>query len=367
MGTIILFIAILVLLVLVHEWGHFYAAKKLGVRVDEFGIGFPPKLFGKKVGETEYTLNLLPLGGFVKIWGENPEDMADVPEEERGRSFVAQARWKQAIILFAGVAMNVLLAWVLYTIAFFIGVPAVVAEDTPEAAVAALTITAVLPESPAAEYLIPGDKILSIAQGEQTLQTLTPTGISNFTAQSSVETPLLFTLQRGNEELSFDITPTEGLFAEDPQRMGTGIATGLVTFETYGITAPFAAAQRAGEDIVMIVVGFGTLISGLFTGNQEVLSQVAGPVGIAGMVGDAASLGVVWLVLFTGIISLNLAVLNLLPIPALDGGRLVIVAVEAVRRKALNPRIVGTVHVVSFLLLIALMLLVTAQDIIRLF
>ena len=367
METILLFIGVLILLVLVHEWGHFYAAKKFGIRVDEFGIGFPPKLFGKKVGETEYTLNALPLGGFVKIWGENPEEVAELSEQEKSRSFGAQAKWKQAVVLSAGVAMNVVLAWILYTAGFFIGAPTVVAEDSPMAKNARLTITTVLPESPASEHLLPGDIITNIYVGNATLTQKTPSAVSALTAQGSKETPVNFSISRGEELHTFSIVPQKGLLAEDDARAVTGISTALVTFESHGIRAPISALARVWEDTWMIVTGIGTLIAEAFTGKNELISQMAGPVGIASMVGDAATLGAVWLLMFTGIISLNLAVLNLLPIPALDGGRLVIVGIEAIRKKALSPRVIGIAHSISFLLLLVLLVFVTIQDIDRLF
>ena len=120
--SIIIFLIILLVLVLVHEAGHFFLAKRFGIRVDEFGFGFPPKLFGKKWGETEYTLNLLPLGGFVKIFGETPDD-ENINGPDSARSFVNKAKWKQAVVLVAGIAMNFLLAWVLFSFGFMSGLP----------------------------------------------------------------------------------------------------------------------------------------------------------------------------------------------------------------------------------------------------
>ena len=137
--SIVIFIVILLVLVLVHEFGHFFTAKRFGIRVDEFGFGFPPKLFGKKLGETEYTFNLLPLGGFVKIFGENFEeadfvevgfldkDKASAPD--LSRSFVHQKKWKQALVLVAGVLANFLLAWLLFSIGFMSGLPTSVGND----------------------------------------------------------------------------------------------------------------------------------------------------------------------------------------------------------------------------------------------
>ena len=120
--SVIIFLIILLVLVLVHEWGHFFSAKKFGIKVEEFGFGFPPKLFGKKYGETEYTINALPFGGFVKIFGENPDE-ASISGPEASRSFINKPRWQQAIVLFAGVFMNLVLAWILFSIGFISGMP----------------------------------------------------------------------------------------------------------------------------------------------------------------------------------------------------------------------------------------------------
>ncbi|HET8574918.1 MAG TPA: site-2 protease family protein, partial [Candidatus Paceibacterota bacterium] len=132
MFTLIIFLVILFVLVLVHEFGHFTVAKLFGIRVDEFGIGFPPKLLGKKVGETEYTLNLLPLGGFVRIFGEDPNEKSD-DEKEQKRTFYMQPLYAQVLVVIAGVVMNFLLAWVLFFIVFLIGTPSV-ASSVPKGA-----------------------------------------------------------------------------------------------------------------------------------------------------------------------------------------------------------------------------------------
>jgi regulator of sigma E protease len=389
MFGIILFVIVLVLLIVVHEWGHFYAAKKMGVRVDEFGIGFPPKIWGIKKGETEYTINALPLGGFVRIWGENPEDVENLSEEEKKRSFIAQKRWKQAIILFAGVFMNVVFAWFLYTIAFLIGVPSFTEAEDVRAGKAELTIMSIKEESPAENVLLVGDKIKSVSfdilNTEGNVNTpetetypsfslvhtestpLAPQNLSDFIADIPSGIPLTLSIVRGGEEEDIIIIPRSGVVEDDEERNALGIGMALLFTERYTFSAPLEAFSRIIRDTQMIVFGLGSLIVGIFEGEKELLSQVAGPVGIAVLVGDAFHLGIAWLLLFTGIISLNLAVLNLLPIPALDGGRLVIVGIEAVRRKNLNPRIIGMINGVSFILLILLMVLVTIQDIGRFF
>ena len=166
--SILVFLLILFVLVLVHEFGHFIVAKKTGMRVDEFGIGFPPKLFGIKKGETEYTLNALPIGGFVKIFGEDAVDAEESPD--RDRSFVAKNKWAQSAVLIAGVTMNILFAYVLFVVVLALGVQSVVSEvDATENA--RLVITNVLSESPAAiASLEPGSVVtnLEAAQGANT-------------------------------------------------------------------------------------------------------------------------------------------------------------------------------------------------------
>jgi len=173
--TILIFLAVLFVLILVHEWGHFITAKKTGMQVDEFGIGFPPRLVAKRMGETEYTLNLLPIGGFVRIVGENAEDIAKGEEgSSNPRSFVHKPKWAQALVLVAGVAMNVIFAWLLYVVVFMVGVPTVVDEQMATDA-AVLTVTSVLPGSPAADAgLVVGAEVTGVVRGEDTLDTLTP-------------------------------------------------------------------------------------------------------------------------------------------------------------------------------------------------
>jgi regulator of sigma E protease len=162
--AILIFIIILLVLVLVHESGHFFVAKKFGIRVDEFGFGFPPKLFGRKYGETEYTLNLLPLGGFVKIYGENPDE-ENTTGADASRSFVNKPKWQQALVLFAGIFANFLLAWLLFSIGFMSGLPTSVGSEPTgyKLSNVNLVVMSVSPKSPAQlAGLKTGDKIISI-------------------------------------------------------------------------------------------------------------------------------------------------------------------------------------------------------------
>lgn len=364
--SILVFLLVLFVLVLVHEWGHYIVAKKTGMRVDEFGIGFPPTLWSKKVGETVYALNAVPVGGYVKILGENGDGDEELSESDKSRTFSARPKWAQALVLVAGVTMNVLLAWVLLALIFMIGVqkPVTEAEAGPEAK---LLVNSVLPGSPAFERIEIGSEIVAIkTAGGEEISSLTPSAFVDFIGSQSGQ-EFSITTRIGEETNSIKITPAKNLIAEEPDKAILGVGVALVEEERY---LPHMALWKGGEQTIRltwdIIVGVGSLIGGIFVGQAD-LSDVAGPVGIVGYVDDAVALGFTSILFFTAIISLNLAVINLLPIPALDGGRLIFVAIEAVIRRPINPIWSARVNTVGFLFLIGLMLLVTASDILKLF
>lgn len=365
--SVLIFFAVLFVLILVHEWGHFIVAKKNGIRVDEFGIGFPPKLFGIKKGETEYTFNSLPIGGFVRIYGENAEDAAHDAEKGKdvSRSFVAKSKWVQAAVLIAGVAMNVFFAWFLYSAVYALGVPTQVDEASagPEAR---LVITEVF-EGPASEAAIPvGATIVGLAAGEASSEALTPTAFSEFTKTHGNDT-LEVTYTLGEETVTKDLTPQIGIIESDPDRPAVGVALALVdNVRMPAHIAVWEGLRSTGNTLKNIVTGLGTLLYQSIQWKADI-SQVAGPIGIVGLVGDAAQFGFANLMLFTAFISLNLAVINLLPIPALDGGRLVFVAIEAIRKKPVDPVWFARVNFVGFAFLMLLMLAVTVSDISKFF
>lgn len=367
---ILIFLAVLFVLILVHEWGHFFAAKRTGMRVDEFGIGFPPKLASYQKGETKYSLNALPIGGFVKIYGEDAlvegENPLEVQNPDRHRSFTARPHWAQAVVLVAGVTMNVLFAWLLFVAVFLLGVPTVVDEATATAD-ARLMVTSVVADGPAAEAGVPvGATITGLTTEGASLETFTPSTFKAFTetAEGSV---LAVTYTVDGVESMAVITPRTGIVAEAPEQYAIGVALGMVDMTQYGLVS----ALKEGS--VTTITSLGAITTGLHhlltdaVIGQADFSQVAGPVGIAGMVGDAATIGLTSLLMFTAIISLNLAVINMLPFPALDGGRLILVAVEALWRKPLNPIWVMRLNTVGFGLLLLLMITVTYNDIVRLF
>lgn len=363
--SIIIFLLVLFVLVLVHEWGHFIVAKKTGMRVDEFGIGFPPKLFSLKKGETEYTFNALPIGGFVKIWGENYADAAEAEKagENIDRSFAARPKWAQALVLVAGVTMNILFAWFLFSLTYMIGFPTAVDEAVATDS-AELYITQVIKDGPAAA-IPPGAVVTVIESSVGQVENPTPTEFSNLINLTAPEEVKL-TYKYKDQTFTAELTPVQGLIEKDKERFAVGTALAMVEV----VRQPFFTSVINGlsstwNGFLGITKGLWSLISQAFTGQAD-FSQVAGPIGIVGMVGEAASFGLTALLSFTAIISLNLAVINLLPFPALDGGRLLFVAIETATRRQIPPEWAGRVNLAGFAILMLLMIAVTYNDIVRL-
>lgn len=362
--SVLIFLAVLVLLILVHEWGHFIVAKKTGMRVDEFGIGFPPKITGIKKGETEYTLNWLPIGGFVRIWGENYEDNdEESADKDRSRAFSSRPKWAQALVLMAGVTMNVIFAWFLFSITFMIGVPTAVDESSVSED-AQLMVMGTMPDGPAKD-LPAGAVITEISSGEQVVSDPLLSEFSAFVDSNAPEA-VFVTYKLQDEVSKIEINPTQELDANNPERYLVGAQLVLVEDRS----SPFFTAIADGftatiNGLSAICVGLWSLVSDAVVGSAD-FSQVAGPVGIVGMVGDAAEYGITALLTFTAIISLNLAVINLLPFPALDGGRLLFVAIEAVTRRPIPPQWAGRLNLVGFVFLMLLMIAVTYSDITKL-
>jgi regulator of sigma E protease len=374
MSTVFLVIGlilIIALLILVHEFGHFWVAKRNGIRVDEFGFGFPPrikKLFTWK--GTDFTVNWIPFGGFVKIFGENPDDPALMGKKPK-ESFVSKSRRVQAKVLLAGIFYNLLFAWLLFFVAYMVGVPTIVGGESSLTkhlkSFDGVVITQVLPESPAAGAgLLPGDTVLNInKRGEdRPYPNLDAYSFAGF-VESHPSEPLSIDYEREGRENSVIVTPRRGVVSQDYASIGVAVGQqGTLRLPVH--KALWHGLKSTVSIFGRTVTGLVDIIGGIFQSESNTLDQVSGPVGIAGVVKDASVYGFAAVVFLIGVISVNLAVLNLIPFPALDGGRLFILIIEGAIRKPLSPKIVGWINGIGFLVLIALMIAVTVSDIIKL-
>lgn len=365
--SVIIFIIILLVLVLVHEAGHFFSAKFFGIRVDEFGFGFPPKLFGWKKGETEYTFNLLPIGGFVKIFGENP-DAENTSGPDAARSFVNKPKWQQAIVLFAGVFANFILAWILFSVGFMSGLPTRVGEEPMgyQLEDVNVTVISVAENSPAERAgLQSGDKILSLTSGNDQVSEITIDAVRNFII-SHGEKEIELGYKRG-------MAGDEDMVTLIPERLeGTVDPVIGISMDQIGVAKlPFFKAFAQGMRVTLEVtketaLGLYNLIKNALIGKGS-LDGVTGPVGLVSIVGDASSFGFYYLLSFTAMISINLAVINLIPFPALDGGRLFFLLIEKIKGSRINQKFFNYANLVGFSLLILFMLVITYRDIVNLF
>jgi len=361
--TIIIFILVLIALIVVHEFGHFVAAKLSGMRVDEFGLGYPPKAWGKKIGETEYTLNWLPFGGFVKIFGEDPEP----GEVAAPRSFTSRPRILQGLVLVAGIAMNLFFAFVLITATLTMGTTRALSDEQALSAPdAQLAIASVVENSPADEAgLKAGDFILETVSAGGSYDGPEPRLFMALVGENEEGIPVILTVKSGEETKEVTLTPKTGIIPSEPGRPALGIGLSAVgTLATPWYEAPVEGAILTWELTKQTAIALIHFFGSIFTLSAD-LSQVAGPVGIAGAVGTASSNGLAPLMTITALISINLALINLLPIPALDGGRLLFVIIEAITRRPIKPSLANAVNGVGFILLIGLMLVITASDIFK--
>lgn len=352
--TLLVFLVLLSVLVLVHELGHFIAAKKTGIEVEEFGWGLPPRIFGRKIGETIYSINLLPIGGFVKLAGEDEE-------REKGdeRSFQNKQSRIKAAVLLAGVLGNYFLGMALLGVGFAkLGVPKIEVKIQIEEVVAA---------SPAeAAGLKKGDQIIlfdgaPIKNGEWF--------INEVRKKIGSEVVLLTERERESKKQEFEVR----LVPRVKPPVGQG-ALGIkfvslhnVSYQKIGLLkVPLKAFSESLRLLSLMVESLTRIVKDLILAGI-LPKDIAGPVGIAVLTGEVAKEGFWQLLNFAALLSINLALLNLLPLPALDGGRLLVVLLEGALRRRINPHWQKAWHTAGLILLLLLMLLVTVYDVVRIF
>lgn len=371
--SIVIFLIVLGVLIFVHELGHFLVAKATKMRVDEFALGFPPRVWSKKVGGTEYSLNSLPLGGYVRIHGENPtEETAQDPD-----SFTAKNRFSQALVLVAGVVFNIIFAWILFWISIMMGFIAPSGLDvvSPESQEEVLMVTGFSGEdTPAYESgLRTRDQVTSLSTdcvpGNDplcaTILLPVPTADAFIGFIEEYQDKEIFIgYTRNSNEKVVSVIPREGII-EGKKAIGLSIEE-VTRIQSGPIEALGQAFVLTGYFIQETFWGLWNLITDAFRGEGS-LEGVSGPVGIVSIVGGAASVGFSYLLTLSAVISINLAVINLFPIPALDGGRLVFVMIESIIRRPISLKFQVWANTIGFLLLMLLMLVLTVFDVRNLF
>ena len=342
---------VLGILVFVHELGHFILAKKLGVKILKFSLGFGPKLIGKKIGETEYQIAVFPLGGFVKPLGEDPRE--EIKTEEYHRSYWAQPIWKRTLIIVAGPFFNFFLAVVLFSTINLFGIPYYSSK-----------IGEVSPGLPAEQAgLNKGDTVLSIIGDEVKKWDDLSRIIRNSNGKE-----LLLKVKRDHEVVQIQVTPKstaqKNLFGEETRVFVIGITQPdellvqkVGPFEAFG-----KGLSQTWFGIKLTVVSIIKLVERVIPAKT-----IGGPILIAQMAGEQAKRGLLSLVLFTAILSINLGVINLFPIPILDGGHFLFLSLEAILRKPISIRKMEIAQQIGLIFIILLMLFAFYNDLIRLF
>ncbi len=347
MLIIILVIIGLSVLILGHEAGHFFVAKWFGVKVEEFGIGFPPRIIAKRFGETEYSINWLPFGGFVRISGERgefeaispDEDTAALSDADKARLFYNQPAWKKSLIVLAGVFMNFILGWLLIAAVFMTGVPQT------------LVISATESGSPAA---VAGIQAGDVVKGYSDSQSF----INYIDANKG--TPVTVTIVRDDKDISFTMTPRVNAPA-DQGALGVALEEGGAARENF-FKALWDGLQDAAIISWLTLQAFYELLKQIFV-HASIPADVVGPVGIFGIAEETGKIGLAYLLQFLGIISINLMIVNCIPFPALDGGRFLIVLIEKIKGSAIPYKVEAWVNGIGFALLLLLMVVLTVRDV----
>lgn len=354
MTTILSFLVVIGIIIFVHELGHFLAAKLSGVRVEEFSLGFPPRMIGKKIGETEYQLAWIPLGGYVRMSGMLDEGFDENYDRDDPRGFVAQPLIRKIFIITAGVLMNILLGFFIYT-----GI--IWHEGVSE--LSGTTVTLVSSDYPAAEAgMQEGDKIFEI-NGEpiKTWQELTAA------IRPRAGLPTMIRWQRGDSTMSAEITPATvpemNMNTLETDTVGKIGVLGSIVTEPAG---PFSAMKYGSLEVWWVLKLSGKSVYALVTGKAK-LKQVLGPIGIAQASGETVRSGFVSFLSFIALISVSIGFLNILPIPMLDGGHLIFIIIEAVIRRRIPDKVKVNLMKIGLAGLLLLITVVSYHDIVRIF
>jgi regulator of sigma E protease len=357
LSSIIIFLVVLSVLILVHELGHFVVARRSGVWVEEFGIGIPPRIWGKRIGETIYSINLLPFGGFVRMHGEMTDDGVTKPK----RAFINKSKKVKIVIILAGVVMNFILAALSFAIVYsFQGIPKLMDAGK-------VTIVGVSPESPASEVELKKEDIVVAVDGKVIK---TSDEFIKAVNKREGEFVALQVLREGEEDLlSYDVVPRKE-YPKDQGPIGVVISSSDVVYEfppiykrvAYGIYYGFRDAVLMGWAIAggLFMILKNLIFKGI------VPQDIAGPVGIYAITQEAVKFGSLAIINFLGVFSVNLAILNILPFPALDGGRLLFIFIEKLIGRKMLPKLEAAIHMTGMAILILLLVLITIRDVQRL-
>lgn len=364
-SALFLFLFIILILVIVHEFGHFIVAKLVNMRVDEFAFGFPPRIFAIKKGETTYAINALPLGGYVSIWGENgsEEDKLTGGAKTHPRSFSNRPWWAQLLVLVAGVTMNMLLALVIF-ISISYGKIQMSVEDTTYGHLVkdtSLMVIDAAPESPAYKAgIVPGSTLLKVRSVGTTANLTTPESLVNFIGAHQNDAIFISYKKPDGAIAETTIASVYGII---PDKKAIGISVERVgVLDASMLQAIRIGTLRTYEMTQMTLDGLTSLVTSAIKG-ESVIKSLSGPIGIAKIVGQTSSYGYSAVLTLVAVLSINLAIFNILPLPALDGGRMVVVIIETVIRKKIPFKYYSWANIAGFSLLMLLLVIVTIHDI----